>query len=59
MSQLEPTIDIPLAAPPAKVRARNRFHLPGWLVLLLQNRKSCLGLIMVGFFFADVLWLKW
>ena len=47
MSQLEPTIDLPLAAPPRRVRGRLR--IPGWLVLLLRNRKSRTGLAMVGF----------
>jgi len=59
MSQLEPTIDIPLAAPPAKVRARNRFRIPGWLVLLLQNRKSRLGLAMVGFVILIAIIAPW
>ncbi|MFL5982946.1 MAG: ABC transporter permease [Gaiellaceae bacterium] len=46
MSQLEPTLDLGLAAPP---RARGRVRVPGWLVLLLHNRKSLVGLAMVGF----------
>jgi len=47
MSQLDPTFDLPLAAPPTRVRGRVR--VPGWVVLLLQNRKSRTGLAMVGF----------
>ena len=46
MSQLEPTLDLGLAAPP---RARGRVRVPGWVVLLLRNRKSLVGLTMVGF----------
>jgi len=46
MSQLDPTLDLGLAAPP---RARGRVHLPGWFVLLLHNRKSLAGLAMVTF----------
>jgi ABC-type dipeptide/oligopeptide/nickel transport system permease subunit len=47
MSQLDPTLDLPLAAPPTRVRGGLR--VPGWLVLLLHNRKSRIGLGMVGF----------
>ena len=47
MSQLEPTLDLPLAAPPARVHGRLR--VPGWLVLLWRNRKSRVGLLMVAF----------
>ncbi len=48
MSQLDPTIlELP-AAPPIRPR-RNRLHLPGWLVLLLRNPKSRMGLAIVGF----------
>jgi peptide/nickel transport system permease protein len=47
MSQLDPTLDLSLAAPPPRVRGRLR--VPGWLALLLRNRKSRLGLAMVGF----------
>jgi peptide/nickel transport system permease protein len=46
MSQFDPTLDLPLAAPPASVRGR--FRVPGWLVLLLQNRKSRVGMLMVA-----------
>ena len=47
MSQLEPTLDLPLAAPPARVGGRVR--VPGWLVLLWRNRKSRIGILMVAF----------
>jgi peptide/nickel transport system permease protein len=44
---LEPTLDLSLAAP--RRRLRGRVRLPGWLVLLVRNRKSLTGLFMVGF----------
>jgi peptide/nickel transport system permease protein len=47
MSQLEPTLDLPLAAPPTRVGGRLR--VPGWLVLLWTNRKSRTGILMVAF----------
>jgi peptide/nickel transport system permease protein len=51
MSQLDPTLEAPtdlaLAAPPR--RALGRLRIPGWVVLLLRNPKSCTGLAMVGF----------
>jgi peptide/nickel transport system permease protein len=47
MSQLDPTVELPLAAPPRRVRGRLR--IPGWLALLLRNRKSRTGLVMVAF----------
>jgi peptide/nickel transport system permease protein len=46
MSQFDPTIDLPLAAPPTHVRGRVR--VPGWLLLLWRNRKSRIGMLMVG-----------
>ena len=48
MSQLDPTVELPLAAPPRRA-VRGRLRVPGWLALLLRNRKSCTGLCMVGF----------
>jgi len=48
MSQLDPTMDLALAAPPRRV-SRGRVRVPGWLVLLLRNRKSRLGIVMVAF----------
>jgi peptide/nickel transport system permease protein len=47
MTQLDPTVEIRLAAAPKRIRGRLR--IPGWLFLLLQNRKSRLGLIMLAF----------
>jgi peptide/nickel transport system permease protein len=48
MTQLDPiALDLP-AAPPA-TRRSGRFRVPGWLVLLLRNPKSCSGLAMVAF----------
>jgi peptide/nickel transport system permease protein len=46
MSQFDPTIDLPLAAPPARVRGRVR--VPGWFLLLWHNRKSRIGMLMVA-----------
>jgi peptide/nickel transport system permease protein len=46
MSQFDPTIDLPLAAPPTRVHGRLR--VPGWLVLLWRNRKSRVGMLMVA-----------
>jgi peptide/nickel transport system permease protein len=46
MSQFDPTIDLPLAAPPARVRGRVR--IPGWMLLLWRNRKSRIGMLMVA-----------
>ena len=47
MSQLEPTLDLPLAAPPRRLAGRIR--IPGWLAVLLRNPKSLTGLAMVAF----------
>jgi peptide/nickel transport system permease protein len=47
MAQLEPTVDVPIAAPPQRIRGHLRA--PGWLVLLLRNPKSRTGLAMVVF----------
>jgi peptide/nickel transport system permease protein len=46
MSQLDPTLDLPLAAPPTRVAGRLR--VPGWLLLLWRNRKSRVGMLMVA-----------
>ena len=46
MSQLEPTLDLGLAAPPRRARG---VRVPGWLVLLLRNPKSLTGIAMVAF----------
>jgi len=46
MTQLDPiALDLPAAAP----RGRGRLRVPGWVVLLLRNPKSCTGLAMVAF----------
>ena len=47
MTQLEPTVEVAVAAPPRRVRGRLR--VPGWLALILENRKSRTGLSMVLF----------
>ena len=47
MSQLDPTIELPLAAPPRRVGGRLR--VPGWLLLLLRNLKACTGMAMLAF----------
>jgi peptide/nickel transport system permease protein len=48
MAQLEPTLDIRVGAPKRGVRI-GRVRIPGWLALLLRNRKSRSGLLIVGF----------
>ncbi len=48
MAQLEPTLDLRVGAPKRGVRI-GRVRVPGWLVLLLRNRKSCSGLLIVAF----------
>lgn len=47
MSQLQPTIE--LAPPPPVVRTRKRVAVPNWMVLLVRNPKSRVGLFLVGF----------
>jgi peptide/nickel transport system permease protein len=48
MTQLDPiALDLPAAAP--RGRGRGMLRVPGWLVLLVRNPKSCTGLAMVGF----------
>jgi peptide/nickel transport system permease protein len=47
MSQLDPTVEIRLATAPKRIKSR--FGVPGWLILLLRNPKSRLGLIMLAF----------
>ena len=46
MSQLQPTIELAPALPPA---SRTRVRLPGWLTMLLRNPKSRVGLGILGF----------
>src|SRR6476659_1976246 len=51
MSQLQPPITEPGALPLSATAPRRggRLHLPGWFILLLQNRKSRFGLTLVLF----------
>jgi peptide/nickel transport system permease protein len=56
MSQLEPTIDLPLAAP---LRVRGRLRIPGWLALLLGNTKARIGLAMVVFVIVIAIIAPW
>jgi peptide/nickel transport system permease protein len=50
MSQLDPTLepalDLSLAAPR---RGSSRVRVPHWLLLLVRNRKSLIGLVMIAF----------
>ena len=46
-TQLDPTVEIGLAAAPKRIRSNLR--VPGWMILLLRNPKSRLGLIMLAF----------
>jgi peptide/nickel transport system permease protein len=46
MSQLQPPIDLVYTVPHAPRRSR---ALPGWLSILLHNRKAVIGLLLVGF----------
>ena len=48
MSQLDPALERHRCTAPPR-RAVGRLRVPGWLVLLLRNPKSCIGLAMVGF----------
>jgi len=46
MTQIDPiAFDLPAAAP----RRHGRLKIPGWVLLLLRNPKSCTGLAMIGF----------
>jgi peptide/nickel transport system permease protein len=51
MSQLQPTVTDPGALPLSveAPRRRGRLRLPGWLILLLENRKSRFGLALISF----------
>src|SRR6478672_4038817 len=57
MSQLQPTVTEPTPLPlSAGRRSRaGRLHLPGWLVILLQNPKARFGLLLVTFVFVVAL----
>ena len=49
MAQLEPTaLDLPLVSPKRGIHL-GRIRLPGWIALLLRNRKSRTGLLIVVF----------
>jgi peptide/nickel transport system permease protein len=49
MSQLQPVSEADAIPLSAQTTGRNRLHLPPWLVLLLGNPKSRVGLVLVGF----------
>jgi peptide/nickel transport system permease protein len=51
MSQLQPTLTDPGSIPLSieAPRRRGRFRLPGWVILMLENRKSRFGLALIGF----------
>jgi peptide/nickel transport system permease protein len=60
MSQSQPAIEV--EAVPLSVQAPGRrggLHVPGWLVLLLRNPKSRVGLILVGFMVVVALISPW
>jgi peptide/nickel transport system permease protein len=61
VSQLQPTIIEPEVVPlsVAAPRRRGRIHLPGWLALLLANRKSRFGLTLVSFVVFVALIAPW
>ena len=61
MSQLQPTVPETPALPlsTAAPRRSGRFHLPGWLILLLHNPKSRFGLVLVGFVVVVALIAPW
>lgn len=42
-------VEFSLPSSPLRARVESRLRLPGWLVLLLRNRKARAGLLMVGF----------
>jgi peptide/nickel transport system permease protein len=46
VSQFQPTIEL---APAVPTVARSRVHIPGWVLMLLRNPKSRVGIAMVGF----------
>jgi peptide/nickel transport system permease protein len=50
MAQLEPTaFDLPVTAPRPRGVQLGRIRVPGWVALLVRNRKSRAGLLIVGF----------
>jgi peptide/nickel transport system permease protein len=50
-------LDLPLTSPP--FRARSRARVPGWVVLMLKNPKSRLGLLMVAFMIVIAALAPW
>jgi peptide/nickel transport system permease protein len=61
MSQLQPTVVEPEVVPlsVASPRPRGRVRVPGWLLLLLANRKSRFGLTLVSFMIVVALIAPW
>src|SRR3954462_11214674 len=60
MSQLQPVVEQEVA--PLRVaapRRRGRLQLPGWASLLLTNRKSRFGLVLVGFMLVVAVIAPW
>src|SRR4051795_8947964 len=60
MSQLQPVVEQEVA--PLRVaapRRRGRLQLPGWASLLLTNRKSRFGLVLVGFMLFVAMIAPW
>jgi peptide/nickel transport system permease protein len=60
MSQLQPTVEtevVPLSV--AAPRPHGRVRVPGWLTLLLANRKSRFGLVLVAFMVVVALIAPW
>jgi hypothetical protein len=51
VSQLQPTVTPPEVVPlsVAAGERERRSRMPGWLALLLANRKSRLGIVLVGY----------
>jgi peptide/nickel transport system permease protein len=50
MAQLEPTaFDLPVTTPRPRGVQLGRIRVPGWVALLVRNRKSRAGLLIVGF----------
>ncbi len=52
-------LELPLAGSPLPMRGRGRLRLPGWLVLLLGNPKSRLGIVMVAFMIVIAVIAPW
>ena len=52
-------LELPLTGAPLPMRGRGRLRLPGWLVLLLGNPKSRLGIVMVAFMVVIAVIAPW